>query len=142
MGCHMILLKATIKNRGGDPAQVQFTAVVQRHGFITAVITKDRGTVVASGSCGNSAMPSSDPSVAMHCYFNTLKPLGPAPKLCVQNAFPSMYSNSVPRHGSQASQDTAGRDTLNRKRDLIQTRCLMCVFLSVNSRHHRKQAYS
>lgn len=34
---------------------------------------------------------------------------------------------------SQASQDTAGRDVLNRKRDLLQTRCLVCVLLSLTS---------
>lgn len=99
----MILLRATTENRGGDPAQVQgYTAVVQRHDFITAVITKDHGNCGCFQQVGReamgivpepSAMPSSHPSVAMHFYFNILKPLGPAPKLCVQNAFPSMYSN-------------------------------------------------
>lgn len=37
-------------------------------------------------------MPSSDPSIAMHFYFHILKPLGPAPKFCVQMPFPPCVS--------------------------------------------------
>ncbi|POI26353.1 hypothetical protein CIB84_009897 [Bambusicola thoracicus] len=39
---------------------------------------------------------------------------------------------SVPNHGSQAGQNTAGRIMLNRKGDPIRSGCLMCMFLSVN----------
>lgn len=78
------------------------------------------------------AMPSSDPSAAMYFYFNILKPQGPAPKLCTQNSFPSILQMFVPNHGSQAGQNTAGRNKLNRKGEPIQTGCLMYTFLSVN----------
>lgn len=79
-------------------------------------------------------MPSSEPSAAVYFHFNKLKPQGPAPKLCTQNAFPSVLQLQVfvPNHGSQAGQNTAGRIMLNRKGDAIRSGCLMCMFLSVN----------
>lgn len=156
MGCHVILRRATIENRGGDPAQVQgYAPAVQRQDFMTAVISKDHrncGCVqqVRREAVGivlePSAMPSSDRSIAIHFYFNILKPLGPAPKLCVQNAFPSMYSNSRRLCQTMAlrlARTQQVRDLLNRKRDLIQTRCLICMLLSVNiPRQHRERASS
>lgn len=103
MGCRMIILRAATEKRGGGPAQVRgYTAAVQRHDLMTAVITKGHGNCGCFQKVGReaagivpepSAMPSSDPSGAMHFYFSIPKPLGPAPKLCVQNVFPSMYSN-------------------------------------------------
>lgn len=81
------------------------------------------------------AVPFWDPSAAMYFYFNILKPQGPAPKLCTQNAFPSILQllrMFVPNHGSRAGQNTAGRNMLNRKGDPIQTGCLMCMLLSAN----------
>lgn len=77
---------------------------------------------------------SSAPYIAMLFYFRILKPQGPAPKLCAQNAFPSILQLQmpVPNRGSQASQDTAGRNLLNRTRDLTQTSCLIRLLLSVS----------
>ncbi|KAI1235228.1 hypothetical protein IHE44_0002868 [Lamprotornis superbus] len=40
---------------------------------------------------------------------------------------------SGPNHGSQPGQDTAGGDVFSGKGDLIQTHCLMCMLLDVNS---------
>lgn len=86
-----------------------------------------------------SAMPSPDPSIATHFYFHILKPLGPAPKFCVQMPFPPTVSERPgPNHGSQAGQDTAGRDTFSGKGDLIQTHCLMGMLLSVTSQDNTK----
>lgn len=79
MDCHTIVLRANIENRGREAAQVQgYTAVVQIHDFITAIITKDHGNCGCFQQVGweavgivpePSAMPSSDPSVAMRFLF-------------------------------------------------------------------------
>lgn len=123
LGCHTILLKAVIGNRGEGPARVWgYTVAVQRHDFVTAVMTEDHRNCGGQGRLGivlePSAMPSSDRSIAMHFYFHILKPLGPAPKFCVQNAF-SLHvcklERSGPNHGSQAGQDTAGKDMFSGK---------------------------
>lgn len=141
----MILLRAnTVQNRRGDSAQVQHcTAAVQRQDFITTLITRNHGNCdcfqqVGGGAVGIVPEPpatlSSAPYIAMLFYFHILKPQGPAPKLCAQNAFPSVLQLQmpVPNRGSQASQDTAGRNLLNRMRDLTQTGCLICLLLSVS----------
>lgn len=121
----------------------------RRHDFITMLITRDHGNWGCFQQVGklwelcqsHLALPSSAPSAAMYFYFNILTPQGPA-QSCAHK-IPSILRLQmfVPNRGSQAGQNTAGRNVLNRKGDPIQTGCLMCVFLSVNIPQQRANSY-
>lgn len=125
-----------------------YTAAVLRYDFATAVITKDHRNCVAPSRWTRklwelcwSLLQCLPHTLLWQYIFHIFKPLGPAPKFCVQKCL-SLHVCQLERsglnHGSQADQDTAGRDVFSGKGDLIQTHCLMCMLLSVTSQDNIK----